>query len=158
MVVSAQSVLRRLDAAEEVKEITTAISLSQAQEIYDNKATGMGTAYDDVCERDVPAVVLISGRRDRGGFGILGWTDTETFTLTTAGSLVVSEIVRLGKAEGIEIVPGAHFKSAGNKKAKNEPFVPLRRGHAVFKHSADYYMPGSLAFMCSYSEISAHSF
>lgn len=132
---------------------STDISQEQAKRIFDRKDTGISDVYEFYSETHKPAITLAGSSTYRGGLGIIGYTDTLTYTLTKAGSLIVSEIVRLGKSEGIDIVPGvlfvlrAHYKK---KRAGEETFVKLRSNTASCKHNSDYGMGASLAFEYTY--------
>lgn len=135
------------------KGFTTSISLSEAQSILDKKETGIGSVYDDGSEVSRDGIVLSGSRTERGGFGILGYTDTHTYTLTHAGILVVNEIERLGKEEGISITSGVLFRYRAWRKtnrAGEESFVPFKRNQATCKCSSDYGMDQLLAFQYSY--------
>lgn len=134
---------------------STNISLEQAKRIFDKIDSGIGDVYEFYSETRMPAIVLAGSSSYRGGLGIFGYTDTKTYTLTKAGSLIVNEVVRLGQNEGISIVPGVLFTlNSHSKKSRTgeETFVKLRLGTASFKHNSDYFTTTSLSFQYTYAK------
>lgn len=119
------------DSEEMTEEFTTQITLTQAEAILDKKMTG----YVDQQYDDPEHIQILDLWTNRGGLGILKWVDTTYYSLTDAGRLIMDEIVRLGKSEGIDIIPGILFicRSGKNEIPEKTYFKPFRKNTVTNK-------------------------
>lgn len=134
---------------------STSISLDQVKCIYDGADTGYNSrAFYDITETYKPAVTLSTCNSSRSGLGIIGYTDTEHFSLTKASALVVNEVVRLGRKEGITIIPGVVFQLHPYNsvvRTGEEVFITLRENRASYRHSYEHHVYCRIAFKYIFS-------